>query len=147
LRTLNEVRLLGHLGKDAETRYTGGGTPVTNFSLATERRVKQGDEWKSETDWHNVVLWKGENVAGFLTKGKAVLVCGRLQTRSWEDRDGNKRYSTEVVCDAGGLILCGGGTTGSADDSGGPGGRDSRPNSSRQMDSGEQAVADDDVPF
>lgn len=143
LRTLNEVRILGHLGKDAETRYTGSGTPVTNFSLATERRVKRGDQWESETDWHNVVLWNGDKVAEYLTKGKAVLVCGRLQTRSWDDKDGNKRYSTEVVCDAGGVILCG---SSSGDISSGGHSKPSGPGLRGAKPSG-KAVADEDVPF
>jgi single-strand DNA-binding protein len=110
-RSVNKVILLGHLGKDAETRYTPQGTPVSNFSLATNRRWKdqQTGEWKEETDWHNIVLWKGENLAPHLQKGKQVYLEGRLQTRSWEDKkDGSKRYATEVVCDASGVVLLGG---------------------------------------
>ena len=109
-RSVNKVILLGHLGKDAETRYTPAGTPVTNFSLATNRRWKdqQTGDWKEETDWHNIVVWKAENLAPHLQKGKQIYLEGRLQTRSWEDKDGNKRYTTEVVAEAVSVILLGG---------------------------------------
>jgi len=109
-RSVNKVILLGHLGKDAETRFTPSGAAVTNFSLATNRRWKdqQTGDWKEETDWHNIVLWKAENLAPHLQKGKQVYVEGRLQTRSWEDKDGNKRYTTEVIAEMGSLILLGG---------------------------------------
>lgn len=107
-RGLNRVMLIGNLGKDAETKFTPGGTAVTNFSIATARRVKRNDQWQDETDWHDVVLWQGENVAQYLTKGAQVYVEGRLQTRSWEAQDGQKRYRTEVVCDPGGLLLLSG---------------------------------------
>jgi len=108
-RGLNKVMLIGNLGKDAETRHTQSGTAVTNFSLATARSVKnsQTGEWRDETDWHDVVLWRGENVAQYLTKGTQVFIEGRLQTRSWE-KDGKTHYRTEVVCDgASGLTLLG----------------------------------------
>ena len=101
--------LIGNLGKDAETRHTPSGTAVTNFSLATTSRYKdQMGEWRDRTEWHDIVLWKGENVAPYLKKGKKVFIEGRLQTRSWEGQDGQKRYRTEVVCDPFGLMLLGG---------------------------------------
>ena len=107
--SLNKVMLIGNLGKDAETRHTPSGTAVTNFSLATTSRYKdQMGEWRDRTEWHDIVLWKGENVAPYLRKGKKVFVEGRLQTRSWEGQDGQKRYRTEVVCDTFGLMLLGG---------------------------------------
>lgn len=107
-RSVNKVILLGNLGRDAETKFTPNGTSRTTFAVATSRRWKdqQTGEWKEETDWHNVVLWRSENVAPHLQKGKQVYIEGRLQTRSWEDKDGNKRYTTEVVADN--LILLGG---------------------------------------
>ena len=79
-RSVNKVILLGHLGKDAETKYTPNGTARTTFPLATNRRWKdeQSGEWKEETDWHNVVLWRAENVANYLLKGKQVYLEGRL---------------------------------------------------------------------
>jgi single-strand DNA-binding protein len=107
-RSVNQVILIGHLGRDAETAYTASQVSVTKFSVATNRRWKdqQTGEWKEETNWTNVVLWRGENVAPYLTKGKQVYVQGRIQTRSYEDKDGKKVYATEVVADDG--ILLGG---------------------------------------
>ena len=118
-RSVNKVILIGHLGKDAETKFTPSGVSVTKFSVATNRRWKdqQTGEWKEETDWANVVLWRQENLANYLTKGKQVYVEGRLQTRSWDDKDGKKQYMTEVVADE--VILLGG--------RGGDGGQESGP--------------------
>ena len=107
-RSVNKVILVGHLGKDAETRFTPGGASVTQFSVATNRRWKdqQTGEWKDETDWHNIVLWRSENLANYLTKGTQVYVEGRLQTRNYENKEGRKVYVTEVVADD--VILLGG---------------------------------------
>ncbi|HSW49350.1 MAG TPA: single-stranded DNA-binding protein [Bryobacteraceae bacterium] len=107
-RSVNKVILVGNLGRDAETRFTPSGAARTTFSIATSRRWKdqQTGEWKEETDWHNVVLWRQENLGNYLTKGKQVYVEGRLQTRSYEDKDGKKVYTTEVVADD--VILLGG---------------------------------------
>jgi single-strand DNA-binding protein len=158
-RGLNKVMLIGNLGKDAETRHTPSGAAVSNFSIATTRSIKdqQSGEWRDETDWHDVVLWRGENVAQYLTKGTQVYVEGRLQTRSWEDKEGQKRYRTEVVVDGSGLMLLGG--RGGA--GGGGGGRDDfdqRPAQARRAGGGsapsgggapggDMGVGDDDVPF
>lgn len=159
-RSVNKVILLGHLGRDAETRYTPAGVPVSNFTLATNRRWKdqQTGEWKEETDWHNIVVWKAENLAPHLQKGKQIYVEGRLQTRSWEDKDGNKRYTTEVIAETASLILLGGRPEqggGSVDDvSHGPppGPRTTRTaaapsSSSGAPDAPTQEISDDDVPF
>lgn len=107
-RSVNKVILLGHLGKDAETRFTASGVAFTRFTLATNRRVKdaQTGDWKDETDWHNIALWRNENLANYLTKGKQVYIEGRLNSRSYEDKEGQKRYVTEVVVDE--IILLGG---------------------------------------
>ena len=156
-RSVNKVILLGHLGKDAETKFTPSGTAVSNFTLATNRRWKdqQTNEWKEETDWHRCVLWRSENLSNYLLKGKQVYIEGRLQTRSWDDKDGQKRYTTEVVCDD--LILLGG----RGGDGGGPeGGEFSRPVSmprsaqqqrpqapSAPPDDFNQGITGDDVPF
>ena len=156
-RSLNKVMLIGHLGKDAETRYTPSGTAVTNFSLATNRRFKnqQTGEWQEETNWHDIVLWKAEALANYLQKGKQVYIEGRLQTRSWEDQSGNKRYRTEVVTDPGGVILL------SGQQGGGGSGDFSQETSSRPPQAaaatpsaaagastgGDQGITDDDVPF
>lgn len=98
-RSVNKVILIGHLGKDAETKFTPGGVACTTFSLATSRRWKPQDsqEWKEETDWHNLVLWRNEKLGEYLLKGKQVYIEGRLQTRSYDGKDGIKRYTTEVV--------------------------------------------------
>lgn len=157
-RGLNKVMLIGNLGKDAETRFTPSGAAVTNFSMATTRRSKdqQTGEWKDETDWHNIVLWRGENVSNYLQKGKRIYVEGRLQTRSWEDQSGNKRYMTEVVADASGVILLGsrGDDMGQSDAGQGD---DFTPPARRGATAGaqggsppssdDQGITDDDVPF
>lgn len=107
-RSVNKVILIGNLGRDAETRFTAGGVARTTFPLATSRRVRdqQTGEWREETDWHNVVVWRQENLANYLTKGKQVYVEGRLRTRNYEDRDGRRIYITEVIADQ--VILLGG---------------------------------------
>jgi len=153
-RSVNKVTLLGNLGKDAETRFTASGISVSKFSLATGRRQKdpQTGEWKDISDWHNVVMWKTENVSNFLVKGKQVYLEGRIETRSYE-KDGQKRYITEVICDASSLVLLGGG----ARDEGGASGGDSdrvvsmprtgaRPQAA-PPDEMSQGITDDDVPF
>jgi len=97
---VNKAILIGRLGRDPETRYTGGGTPVCNFSLATDESYtdKSGQRQK-KTEWHNIVAWGklAENCSNLLGKGKLAYVEGRLQTREWDDRDGNKRRTTEIV--------------------------------------------------
>jgi single-strand DNA-binding protein len=158
-RSVNKVILVGHLGRDAETAYTASQTAVTKFSVATNRRWKdqQSGEWKEETNWTNVVLWRGENLAPYLTKGKQLYVEGRIQTRSYDDKDGKKVYTTEVVADD--VILLGGRGEG-----GGPGGgggdeysqEPAQPRSqprARQAPAAQSApafsegIGDDDVPF
>lgn len=162
-RSVNKVILLGHLGKDAETRFTAGGSSVSNFTLATNRRWKdqQSGEWKEETEWHNIVLWRSENLQNYLQKGKQVYIEGRLQTRSWEDKEGNKRYTTEVVAEN--LILLSG--SGGGEGFSGGGGRSeysqqpvSMPRSAQRpaqqqgpppddFGGGGPGISDDDVPF
>jgi single-strand DNA-binding protein len=156
-RSINKVMLLGHLGKDAETKFTPNGVSRSTFTIATNRRWKdqQSGEWKEETEWHNVILWRAENLASYLLKGKQVYVEGRLQTRNYEDKDGQKRYFTEVVADD--LILLGGkGASGGA-----PGGDFDRPVSmprsaqrpqaaagpAAPVEEFNQGITDDDVPF
>ena len=104
--SINEVRLMGHLGKDSEIRHTGSGKSVTNFSLATSRRWKDGDgEWKESTQWHNIVAWGlPDGIAQRLVKGALVLVQGRLETRNYESKDGRKVYVTEVIAEPGGVM-------------------------------------------
>jgi len=153
-RSVNKVILLGNLGRDAETRFTPGGAARTTFSIATSRRWKdqQTGEWKEETDWHNIVLWRQENLANYLTKGKQVYVEGRIQTRSYEDKDGKKVYTTEVVADD--VILLGGrgGEAGGADEShsqAAPAPRGSQRSAPRAAEepAPDFGATDDDVPF
>jgi len=99
--TVNKVILIGRLGKDPEMRYTSSGTAVVNFSLATNHFMKDQDGNNSDqTEWHQIVAFgRTAEVAGeYLNKGKLVYIEGRLQTRSWDDQNGQKRYKTEVVC-------------------------------------------------
>jgi single-strand DNA-binding protein len=156
-RSVNKVILIGNLGRDAETKFTPQGVAVSRFSIATTRRIKDNStgDWKDETDWNNVVLWRNENLAQYLTKGKQVYIEGRLQTRSYEDKDGNKRYATEVVAEE--VMLLGRGGEG-----GEGGGMASGPRSATQRvsnapaggaakpggyDDFDPGISDDDVPF
>ncbi len=156
-RSVNKVILIGNLGRDAETKFTPSGAAVTRFAVATTRNWKdqQSGEWKEETNWTNVTVWRQENLANYLTKGKQVYIGGRLQTRSYEDKDGKKVYATEVVADE--IILLGGKGEGggegqgmaSAPRSSSGGGR---PRPATGGGGGEEppfdmGITDDDVPF
>lgn len=96
---LNKVMLIGRLGADPEIRYTQNGTAVATLSVATNFRVKRGEEWEDQTEWHRVIAWNrlAEIASEYMNKGTKVYVEGRLQTRSWEDANGNKRWTTEIV--------------------------------------------------
>ena len=98
---INKVILVGRLGRDPEVRYTPSGAPVANFSIATSEEWKDREtgEKQERTEWHRIVAWRrlGEICGEYLHKGSQVYIEGRLQTRAWEDRDGNKRYTTEIV--------------------------------------------------
>lgn len=100
---VNKVILIGNLGKDPEVRHLENGTAVANFSMATSESYKDrsSGERKTITEWHNIVLWRGlaEIAEKYLKKGDQVYIEGKLKTRSWEDKDGNTRYTTEVVGD------------------------------------------------
>ncbi|OLE14600.1 MAG: single-stranded DNA-binding protein, partial [Acidobacteria bacterium 13_1_20CM_4_56_7] len=109
-KSVNKVTLLGNLGKDPEVKYTPQGTAVAKLALATNERYKDKEgQWQDRTEWHNVVLWQrlAEIAGEYLKKGSKVYIEGKLQTRSWEDKQTNqKRYMTEVV--ANDLVLLGG---------------------------------------
>lgn len=97
---INKAILIGNLGKDPELRYTPGGQAVATFSLATSEKWKdKSGVLQDKTEWHNIVVWgrTAEMVKEYLAKGRQVYIEGRIQTRSWEDKDGNKRYTTEIV--------------------------------------------------
>ena len=99
-RGLNKVMIIGHLGRDPEMRYTPSGKPVTTFTVAVSRSWNSGDgERHTETEWFNIVAWGNlaETCKQYLTKGQLVYIEGRLQTRKWEDKEGQKHSSVEVV--------------------------------------------------
>jgi single-strand DNA-binding protein len=142
--SVNKVILVGNLGRDAELRYTPGGSPISTLNLATTEvwNDRTSGQKQEKTEWHRVVLWgkQAETLQEYLTKGKQIYVEGRLQTRSWDDKDGNKKYTTEVRADRVVLLSGGGGGRGSM----------SRPEHVEQPvaaahDSAE--LADDDIPF
>ena len=145
--SVNKVILVGNLGRDAELRYTPGGAAVATLNLATtEVWNDKGGQRQEKTEWHRIVLWgtQAESLQEYLTKGKQIYVEGRLQTRQWDDKDGNKKYTTEIKADR--ITLLGGG---------GGGGR------SASMDRGSavaahagggdeppmEPITDDDIPF
>ena len=99
---VNKVILIGNLGKDPEVKYLDSGVAVANFSLATTENYKNKEgERVSQTEWHNVVLWRGlaEVAEKWLKKGSSVYIEGKIRTRKWEDKEGNTRYSTEILGD------------------------------------------------
>jgi len=137
---VNKAILIGNLGRDPELRYTASGTAVANFTLATNEswNNKQGER-EERTEWHRIVAWgrTGELCAQYLSKGRTVYVEGRIQTREWEDREGQKRRTTEIVAQNVQFL---GGRGGSGGGGGGP--RDDEP-----PDDGPPGPPDDDVPF
>jgi single-strand DNA-binding protein len=157
-RSVNKAILVGRLGADAETRFTQNGTAVSRVSLAMNRQWTDSDKQvHEETDWMSIVIWKKENLATYLTKGTKLYVEGRLQTRSYDDKEGVKRYVTEVVAEN--LVLLGG--TANSNGNGNGNGRGAREKEDRRQTRGkpstshrdrepepdEQGVQDDDIPF
>lgn len=139
-RGVNKVILIGNLGADPEIRYTTSGTAVANLRLATtETWMDKSGERTERTEWHRVVLWgkTAETASQYLTKGKQVYVEGRIQTREWNDKEGNKRFSTEIHANT--MLMLGRGE-------GGPGG-ESRPGGDRRVQpAAEYAGMPDDMP-
>ena len=111
--TVNKVILVGNLGRDPEVRSLPSGQPIASFSVATSRRFKDRDGQRQEqTEWHNIVCFgkQAEIAAQYLTKGKQIFVEGRIQTRSWDDKNtGEKKYKTEIVCENFQMLGSGGG--------------------------------------
>ncbi len=102
MRGVNKVILIGHLGKDPEVRKLDANSTIAKFSLATTEAFKTKDgNWVDQTEWHNIVMWRGlaERAERDLKKGMLIYLEGKIRTRSWEDKEGNKRYTTEVVVD------------------------------------------------
>jgi len=141
--SVNKVILVGNLGRDAELRYTPGGAAVLNFSMATTEtwKDKVTNEKKEQTEWHKVVYWgrPAEAIKDFLVKGKQIYLEGRLQTRQWEDKEGQKRYTTEVKADK--VVLLGG------PGGRGGGGQSASPGGSTAGGGETPALTDDDIPF
>jgi single-strand DNA-binding protein len=98
---INKVILVGHLGKDPEVRYLEGGVSVTSFPLATSESYNKDGRKIEQTEWHNIVMWRGlaDVAAKYLQKGKLVYIEGKLRTRSFEDKEGIKKYTTEIVAE------------------------------------------------
>jgi single-strand DNA-binding protein len=156
--SVNKVILVGNLGRDAELRYTPGGAPVATLNLATTEvwNDKASGQKQEKTEWHRIVLWgkSAESLSEYLTKGKQIFVEGRLQTRKWQDKDGNDKYTTEIRADR--ITLLGGGGGGAAGGGGGMrtqqrtpaavgaggGGGDHEPMGEPIND-----LSDDDIPF
>jgi single-strand DNA-binding protein len=151
-RSVNKIILLGNVGKDPEIRATGGGMMVANFSLATTDRAKDASgNWTDKTEWHNLVAFQrtAEIVRDYVKKGSKVYVEGKIQTRSWDDKNsGEKKYRTEVIVND--LVLL------SGRGEGGEGGNYNRGGSSSydQRNSGHSddlvnstEITDDDIPF
>ncbi|MBP1595120.1 MAG: ssb [Acidobacteria bacterium] len=108
MSSLNKAMLIGRLGKDPEIRYTPDGSPVANFSLATsEFWIDKSGARQEKTEWHNIVAWKklADLSKRYLAKGRQVFVEGRIRTRDWDDRDGNKRRTTEIIANQ--IVLLG----------------------------------------
>lgn len=134
MSSLNKVMLIGHLGKDPEVKYTTSGTAVCNFSLATSESFKdKSGEKQEKTEWHNIQMWSklAEICGEYLKKGSSVYIEGRIQTRKWQDKEGNDRYTTEIVGERMQML-------------GGKGQSSSTPSVEPARQS---AVEDDDIPF
>jgi single-strand DNA-binding protein len=148
---VNKAILIGNLGRDPELRYTQSGQAVVNFSIATsENWTDKNGERQERTEWHRIVVWgkSGENCARFLSKGRTVYVEGRIQTREWEDREGQKRTTTEINAQT--VTFLGSAGAGRASEPGDPTPPESEssPDSSESSpDSGAGPPPPDDVPF
>ena len=144
---VNKVILLGHIGRDPEVRSTSGGTTVATFSLATaERRKDARGEWQDHAEWHNLVAFgrTAEIVRDYVRKGSQLFVEGKLQTRSWDDKDsGQKRYRTEILVNE--LSLLGGKATTTRAPQGDA---DENEQRGRSYDyAADHGIADEDIPF
>ena len=157
--SVNKVILVGNLGRDAELRYTPGGAAVATLNMATTEvwNDKASGQKQEKTEWHRVVLWgkSAESLQEYLTKGKQIYVEGRLQTRKWQDKDGNDKYTTEVRGDR--VVLLGGGGGGGGGAMGGGGGRTQQRGAGAGAGAGGgdhepmgepiNDLTDDDIPF
>lgn len=141
---LNKVTLIGNLGKDPEVKHLDSGAVVANFSMATtESYIDKSGNKVDQTEWHNIVFWRkqAEIAEKYLSKGKQVYVEGKIRTRSWDDKDGNKRYTTEILGDR--FIILGR----KDDDVNNNTNKPSSDVSSSQSNDSEEDKGDDDLPF
>jgi len=148
---VNKAILVGNLGRDPELRHTPNGQAVVNFTLATsENWTDKSGERQERTEWHRIVVWgkTAEMCNQYLSKGRTVYIEGRIQTREWEDKDGNKRYTTEVNAQTVQFIgpRTDGGGGGGGNYSGGGGGRGNAPRNDGPADAGPPG-GDEDIPF
>ena len=156
-RGINKVILVGNLGNDPDVRYTAGGAAIANVSIATTEgwKDRESGEMQEKTEWHKVVFFGklAEIVAEYVKKGSQIYIEGRLQTRKWQDKEGNERYTTEIVANE--MQMLGGRSSGGG---GGPGANpererpapsegSSQPSRSSARPAADQNFVDDDIPF
>jgi len=154
--SVNKVILVGRLGRDPETRYTGGGQAVANFSVATDETYKdRNGERQKRTEWHKIVVWgkQAEIAQQYLKKGSLVFIEGRIQSREWQDKEGQKRTSFEIVANnfrmLGGRSDSGGGASrggGGEEEFGAPQGGHEEPMGGGGGGGGPE-ISDEDIPF
>ncbi|MCC7007827.1 MAG: single-stranded DNA-binding protein [Acidobacteria bacterium] len=148
--SVNKAILVGNLGRDAEMRFTAGGTPVATVSLATtERYTDREGQKKEDTQWHRVVIWgkTAESLHEYLTKGKQIYVEGRIQTREWTDKDGKQARTTEIRADRVVLLSSGGGGTGGGMGRGSRERQHGGATADHEPEAPIDAPSDDDIPF
>ncbi|HEX5475676.1 MAG TPA: single-stranded DNA-binding protein [Vicinamibacterales bacterium] len=144
--SVNKVILVGNLGRDAELRYTPGGSAVATLNMATtDVWNDKGGQRQEKTEWHRVVLWgkPAESLSEYLTKGKQIYVEGKLQTRKWQDKDGHDKYTTEIRGDR--IVLLSGGGGGGGQRAAQPRGASAEP--MEPMGEPVSELTDDDIPF
>lgn len=151
MSSLNKVMLIGRLGKDPEIRFTPDGSPVANFSLATsELWTDKSGTRQERTEWHNIVAWSklADLSKRYLAKGRQVYIEGRLRTREWDDKDGNKRRTTEIVANQ--MVLLGSRPEGMESNAPPPMQRSAppvEPGLSQASGLADVEITDDDIPF
>jgi single-strand DNA-binding protein len=154
--SVNKAILVGRLGRDPETRFTGGGQAVANFSVATDHSYKdRNGERQKKTEWHKIVAWGklAEIVQKYLKKGSLIYIEGRIETREWQDKEGQKRYSTEIIANE--MRMLGGRSDGSGAGAPRGGGDDMEGHHAPADDSyggaapsgGGPEISDEDIPF
>lgn len=143
--TVNKVLIIGRLGKDPDMRYAPSGTAIASVNLATNHSTKDADgNWNQQTEWHNVKIFgkQAEFVGEYLKKGKLAYVEGRLQTSSWEDQNGQKKYRTEII--ANDIQMLGSRSDGDSQEAAAPAESQPKPAAEPEAD---ETVEEDDLPF